>query len=478
MCVFTISDPDMNKLAAISFIALAAWLCGCAGFKNKPLVSAKTAADFEVRSLSDAGLRRFVETYRQGKAAAWNLPALTLAALYFHPDMDVARARWGAADAGKVTAGQRPNPTLSVSPAYDTTTSIPSPWIVTASLDIPIETAGKRGYRMAQATHLSEAARLNIATTAWQVRSRVRSRLLELYATTRNEELLRQQEAAQAQVVKLLRVQLDAGAVSPFEVTQAQIAQHNASLALNEAQRQRAEGRVALADALGVPVRALDGVAISFAGLDGKPAASLATAEARQQALLGRADIRSALADYAASQSALQLEIAKQWPDLHLGPGYEYDQGDSKWSVGLSVELPALNQNQGGIAEAKARREEAAVRFIALQARVVGEIDRALAGYDAALKKAATAEALLADQRKQRQTAQRMFEAGETGRLGIATAELEVFTTELARLDAVLKAQQALGALEDAVQQPLGSPASSVIVPEKNPRITNTRSTK
>jgi outer membrane protein TolC len=417
-------------------------------------VPAKTAADFEVRSLDDAGLRRFVETNLHKQVTAWNLPALTLAALYFHPDMDVARARWGATEAGKVTAGQRPNPTVSVSPAYDTTTAIPSPWIVTASLDIPIETAGKRGYRIAQATHLSEAARLNIATAAWQVRSRVRSRLVELYAATRNEELLRQQEAAQAQVVKLLKVQLDAGAVSPFEVTQAQIALRNASLSLNEAQRQRAEGHVALADALGVPVRALEGATISFAGMDGKPGASFATADARRQAMLGRADIRSALAEYAASQSALQLEVAKQWPDVHLGPGYEYDQGDNKWSVGLSVELPALNQNQGGIAEAKGRREEAAARFIALQARVVGEIDRALAGYEAALKKAATAEALLADQRRQRQTAQRMFEAGETARLALASAELEVVTAELSRLDAVVKAQQALGALEDALQSP------------------------
>ncbi|MFA7002825.1 MAG: TolC family protein [Verrucomicrobiia bacterium] len=464
-------------------VLLAGFLAGCASFQDKPLSTVRVAADFESRTLADPGLRTFLETNLHRKLSAWPSPSwdfsrLVLAAFYYHPDLDVARARWAMATAGKVTAGQRPNPTVSVSPAYNTTTAIPSPWLVTASLDIPIETAGKRGYRIAQATHLSEAARLNIATAAWQVRSRVRSRLLEFYAATRNEELLRQQEAAQAQVVKLLKVQFDAGAVSPFEVTQAQIAQHNASLALNEAQRQRAEGRVALADALGVPVRALDGVTISFADLDGKPGANLASADARRQAMLGRADIRSALAEYAASQSALQLEIAKQYPDVHLGPGYEYDQGDNKWSLGLSVELPALNQNQGGIAEAKGRREEAAARFIALQARVVGEIDRALAGFDAALKKAAIAEALLADQRRQRQTAQRMFEAGEMARLALAAAELEIFTTELSRLDAVVKAQQALGALEDAVQQPLGSAASTVVVPEKNLRTENPQSTK
>ena len=66
--------------------------------------------------------------------------------------------------AAKVTAGERPNPSLNVTPGYDTTTSMPSPWIPLGFLDVPIETAGKRGYRTAQAARLSEAARLKLAS--------------------------------------------------------------------------------------------------------------------------------------------------------------------------------------------------------------------------------------------------------------------------------------------------------------------------
>ena len=54
---------------------------------------------------------------------------------------------------------------------------------------------------------------------------------------------------------------------------------------------------------------------------------------------MNRADVRGALAEYAASQSALQLEIANQYPDLHLGPGYGWNTGnagDNKWSLGVS----------------------------------------------------------------------------------------------------------------------------------------------
>ena len=103
--------------------------------------------------------------------------------------------------------------------------------------------------------------------------------------------------------------------------------------------------------------------------------AELPLVEIRRRALLQRTDVLSALAAYAASESALRLEIAKQFPDLRLSPGYNYDQGDNEWSLGLSVTIPVLNQNQGAIAEAEARRAEMAAEFNALQARVVNEVE-------------------------------------------------------------------------------------------------------
>ena len=72
----------------------------------------------------------------------------------------------------------------------------------------------------------------------------------------------------------------------------------------------------------------------------------------------------------------MKLEIAKQYPDAHLGTGYQFDQGENKWALGLSVEIPVLNRNQGPIAETEAKRGEAAARVLALQARIVGEVDR------------------------------------------------------------------------------------------------------
>ena len=38
---------------------------------------------------------------------------LTLAAFYYHPSLDVARADWREAAGGIVTAAERPNPTVT-----------------------------------------------------------------------------------------------------------------------------------------------------------------------------------------------------------------------------------------------------------------------------------------------------------------------------------------------------------------------------
>ena len=78
--------------------------------------------------------------------------------------------------------------------------------------------------------------------------------------------------------------------------------------------------------------------------------------------------------------------MAKQYPDIHLAPGYFWNAGsagENDWQLGATVELPLLNRHRGPIAEAAARREASAARFLALQAKVITEIDGAVASFRA-----------------------------------------------------------------------------------------------
>jgi cobalt-zinc-cadmium efflux system outer membrane protein len=453
-------------------IFLVALLAGCARFQNKPISAEKTAAELESRSLTNDALRIFLEKNLHREFANWpdtnwNFESLTLAAFYYQPNLDVARAQWQSAQAGIQTAGARPNPSISAAAAYNSDVPSISPWMPSISFDVPIETAGKRARRIEQARHLSDSAKFNIATAAWQTRSELRGALLDAISGQKRVELLAQQVALQENLRKKLQQQFQAGAISSAETFPAGVALARSRADLADAQSQLAEARVRIATAIGLPVSALDGIHFDFDLAENFATEKLTSADARRAALLGRADIRSALADYAAAQSALQLEIAKQYPDVHLSPGYAWNQnqiGDNQWQLGLTVDLPLLNQNQGPIAEAEARRNELAAKFLALQSKVIGEIDRALALLDAAKKNLEAIHALAETQARQRESVENQFKAGAVEQIDLLGAQIEFQSATLAELDARVKFQQAIGALEDAVQRPISGSVNSETV--------------
>lgn len=451
-----------SRLACSCLAAVTIFLTGCQHYQPAPLDAGKSAVALEARSLAEPGLRSFVETNLHRPLAAWPPPAwdfqtLTLVAFYYHPSLDVARAQWGVARSGVQSAGGRPNPTVGVTPGYSfNAPSGTSPWFPLLNIDVPLETAGKRGYRVVHAQQLSEAARLNIASAAWLVRSSLRTSLLDYSAAQQRATLLQKQLQAHQQIIALLEQRLQAGALARYELTLPRLALAKAGVDLADAQRQAAEARVRIADALGLTVKAIKGAVFeSRLPLSPDAGKELTTAEARQQALLSRPDILAALAEYAASQSALQLEIAKQYPDIHLGTGYQFDQGEHKWSLGLTAEIPVLNRNQGPINEARARREESAARFVALQARVIAEIDRALAARTTALEQVTRQSQLTQLAREQTASVQALFKAGAANKLELASAELEASSSDLVHLDAQIKVEQAVALLEEALQRPL-----------------------
>ncbi len=462
----------MIPIQRLCLVPLACALAaGCAHFEAKPISPAQTAAALESRALDDPGLKSFLDNNLHRDPAAspptvWDFEMLVLAAFYFHPDLDVARAQWDVARAAIQTAGGRPNPVLSATPGLNLShiNAAPglSPWIPVVSFDLPLETAGKRGHRIAQARQLSESARLNIASTAWRVRANVRASLLGYSAARQRAALLRNQLAIREQIVALLDQQIQAGALAAPEAAVFRIALQRTRLELADAQRESAESRPRLAQSIGVPVRALDDVEVSVAFPD-NAAAGLNTPEIRRQALLGRADILAGLAAYAAAQSALQLEIARQYPDVHLSPSYQFDQGDNKWSLGLTVELPVLNRNQGPIAEAVARRAEAAAEFNALQAKVLADVDSAMESLRATETSAALLRDLTDAQARSRDALAAQVSAGAATPLDLLSAQLELAEAEAGQLEARVKRQQALAAIEDAVQFPMEMLAPAVI---------------
>ncbi len=466
------APPWPRRLAAAACVGVS--LASCAQYRPEPLSPALNAAALDSRSLENPQLRRFLQASRASDERPvgeprWDLGTLTLAALYYHPDLAIARAQLAAAQADIMTSRQRPNPSVGIGAAFNTAAvagALPPgalPLTVGPVVNFLIETFGKREHRTAQAQHLAEAARADLAMAAWQVRGRVRTALLGVWAAGKRLELAQRQAALRQRLVALLEQRLGAGFATTLDVTRERVALVQATLGVRDVERTQADARVQLATAIGIPVAALDGVAVTGDAFERPvaPGPEVAGGPLRRRALTERPDVQASLARYAAAQSALQLAVAGQYPNVTLGPGYNYDVGFDRFFLSPTFDLPIFNQNQGQIARAIADRQQAAASFTALQAQIVGAVDTAAASYRTTARTLQTARSLAAGgQARQRQVAA-SFEAGETDRPTLVAAELELAVVQSAQFDAALVQLQSLGALEDALQQPLFGPEAA-----------------
>jgi outer membrane protein TolC len=466
----------LRRLSPPGLLALVAALGlsgGCAIYHPaaQPLVPAATAAAWDARTLQDAGLRHYLAQNLGREPAPWPLTAwdfetLSWVAFYYNPTLDVARAQWEVARAGLKTAAARPNPTLSVIPGYNTNAGAGvSPWLPAISADYLFETAGKRDRRQDVARLTAESSRQAVLAAAWQVRSDLRRALIDLATAERKLTLLQAQSAQQQRILTLLEQRLQAGAVSAGDLAVPRVARVRAETDLAAAERQLPVTRQHIAQVLGVSVDALRGTTLNPPSLP-NPFSPGQLAAARRVSLQSRADVLGALARYDASQAALAGEVAKQYPDLHLGPGYQYDQGADKWTLGLTFELPVFNHNEGPIAEAEARRQQAAAEFVALQAQVIADIDGAAAAQEAAAVNLGHLARIQAELKLQADRLQSRLAAGNSDRLEVASAALELAAGELALLDAQAQAATAAGQLEDALQVPFAT-LDALVVPSR-----------
>ncbi len=307
-------------------------VAGCAEVSPQPLSAAASAGELENRTLDDPRLMIFVRASRAGGAEAgnrisWDLTTLTLAAIYYHPELDIARARLALSRARLITAGQRPNPTLSFAAIVNSAavagaiTPGAIPLTIGPVINLIVETFGKRESRIGQASHITEAARWDLATAGWQVRAAVRGALLDLWAARQRIALTRQRLDREEELVRLLERRREVGEASSLDASRERITRAQIAVDLRGFERGAAAAEARLVTAVGLPVRALAGAALSldaFERVTPLPG-EIAGDQLRRRALNGRTDIEAALAEYEAAQ--VQPEPDARPPGLSPEPG-------------------------------------------------------------------------------------------------------------------------------------------------------------
>lgn len=445
----------IHLILILSVAAILTMGCAAQHYQSRPISPAAMASTLEARTLADPGLKEFINKSLGHPIAwppkQWNLRLLTLAAFYFNPQIQAARDQLALAQAGQMTAGMRPNPTLSFS------AGIPSPYLIGLSFLAPVVTAGKRGYQIEAAKNLTEAARLNLAQTAWNVRSGVRAALINELAAEHTNAVLHSEVQLRARQVTRLREQLTAGEIATPVVTTSRVNLLNAQLALQASEGQVAQTRSALAAAIGIPVSGLGNPQFAWPELNQFPAlSSLSPKDIQRDAVINRLDVRQALVQYQAAQSSLQLQIARQYPNFAIGPGYQFEEGHSYFEPSFGITLPVFNRNQGPIAQAEAARKQAADNLLSIQAQAIAQSELALARYRASYRQFQKAQSVLVSfEHIQSPMARRAVSAGETDWLSLNTVLLQQSAATKVVVNSLLQAQTALGQLEAAVERPL-----------------------
>lgn len=455
----TIVAEQWGLKQRLVLVAGLAALGACVPYRPAPIDSGASAAQFAARRLDDPTLLAAVRRRLPDAVSSpgeWNRAALLVAALERNADLAVARAELATVQARETTAAQRPNPDLWLESEYAIHDA--HPWLYGFYFDWLARSGARRRLEIDYARLDSRRARAELLDATWAVRHALTEALCALEGTSRRTQLLERLARAEDALVVAERRRITAGEDPPAELVAAERARIEVDQRASEERERAAAARAALARALGVPSKALEGVRVVWGDWGEPPAlADAELAVRREQALLSRTDLLAALGAYSMSETRLHLAVARQYPELVLEPGYYWDHGIAKFPFDVGFTVP-FNGNRGEIAEARAQRDLAAQRMLALQALIYGDIAAAQSTESIARENAAVAARQLEVARRQAGQVELAVRLGAADILERIAADIVALEAELALVDLRAELQSARDALEDALRSPLSGP--------------------
>lgn len=377
--------------------------------------------------------------------------ALVKIAIDHDPSVAAARASLDAAVSARRSAGNLPPLSLSLSAEYSKDADAQRPWLWGGAVAIPLDIGARRNARITAADLNVVKARYALADVIWSSRQRLRQALSDRHFARAlaavDRTLAEQRDAYAAALGKRVAAGEDARGLA----AQAELDASAARQGLRQAEAKIVQAEADLA-------RALDTGPDAVAGLpDIAPPPAFDAADAAAltgKALVSRADIATAVADYDSAENDLRAAIAAQYPDFTVAPGYTWERGAVKWPVNLTLNLPPLDGNRANIEQAQKARLAAGKLLEDRVKAALHDAEAAAAGYQADLEAEAAirtrdvplAETLLAQ-------AGRAVKAGESDRTEALAAAAALAQIRANALEAARTAADDRLKLEDATRQ-------------------------
>lgn len=341
-------------------------------------------------------------------------------------ELRLAAAMVDAAAGDLKTAGQAPNPELSlnflqISRNSGTTTGN---WLdkkVDSQLRVDqlIERGGKRELRQRSAGARLEAAHLDLADTSRQQLAELRRAYFDLKLVQEKSGLAAETAALYARSVDAAQKRLKAGDLAPVEVARLSIDQSRADSEARAVQTELVQARQTLAYLIGREASASELVASD----PWPPADEQSLAEAIPAQ---RADLEAARRRSQAAEAERDLARAKRSRDITLGVQYEHFAQNApvnSYGIGVSIPLFVWHEHEGEIARAEAEALTANLQAQRLEAQAGGQWTQARAQLLAARERVRRLDdGLLADAERVAQAAELAYAKGAMGLIDLLDA--------------------------------------------------------
>jgi outer membrane protein TolC len=420
--------------------AAVAALLGCQSYTERPLDLDAHREAWLARLPTDEGISAFAERLAAAEGGAGydladglSLREGEAVALFYNPDLRLARLRAERAQASARYAGLWEDPELGVD-AERVIESVPEPWVVGASIGITLPISGRLAVEEARAgaAHAAELRRL--AAEEWETRAALRGAWLEWSAERVRAELAQELVARLRSIVGIVERLEQTGELSRTEARLFAIERVVRASELAAIEAAAREGELA--------IRALMGLSPS-AAVELVPAALGAAEADMADAPAGLGESNPALAalraEYEVAEQALRLEVREQYPDITIGPGGGVEEGDSRVTLGVSLPIPLWNRNRRAIAEATVERDIARAAFETEYERLAARLAEAESRLDAARAQRVALETELAPMvEEQDAEAIRVAELGEVDTLVLLESLTRLHETKTALIDARL----------------------------------------
>lgn len=374
------------------------------------------------------------------------------------------------AQAGLTIAGAGLNPRLGIDIPFGQAETKH-----TVSIEKTFELGGKRQARIGLANAQIQQADLQLNLLRWQIRNQVRQAYAELGIAQGAQQLSQETLAINGQLVDIAKVRLNAGDVAQADVVQARFTFEQARQKQEPAANRVRQAAIRLNTLLNQPtntvINLVDGAAFRFSLSAPKtalrPDQKLPDLSVLQQvAKASRLDLAVARQQIQLGNAQIRLARAARIPDVTLAAGFVWDPGlpstptpvTTAVILSARVDLPLFNNGQGTLNQARATISQSEAQLVALEAQIDGEVATAYENLASAQRLLLRDRTVLLPQAIEVLNLSRQsYQFGQTGLSDALLVQQSVQTVFDGFYTDILAYQTALGALEQAVNQPLST---------------------